>query len=367
MGCFCAACGISKMTLHPGMPTALIPLVPVRGTDGKFNDQFGSPMIISNEGSKAFFRPLTLPIFGKYDHYGRIDNIIEDANTRAIEKYFDMSIDDFVEVICGRGETNDKFPDRICGMFVHADIYKHMAHNPIDEWGEPYNAYTNKYSLPDFVLEDLGFVKGEKDETKQRYNVPFRHPKIPCSIWSDGEWKHSFYRNKDESIHGLCGLVKFLEKYNFYIPPEIFNYKKIPVAELEYREALIGRNKYKKLYDELIGLADKEADDIKQRQLRRDAKDFLIDTNFFFRFADRYDTDNSTMDIYGNLIDVNNNEFRQLFVDYKTFELQMHMVNSLYFPTYCGLQDGCDEATIALNNKVNDILKKYESEQDDDD
>ena len=61
MGCFCTACGVSRMTIHPGMPVALIPLVPAGDEEAK-GIRFDSPMVISNEGPKALFVPFTLPI-----------------------------------------------------------------------------------------------------------------------------------------------------------------------------------------------------------------------------------------------------------------------------------------------------------------
>jgi hypothetical protein len=89
MGCFDVGCFLSRMSIHHGDDCLL---VPVMANDD--SDTFGTT---------AHYRPFCLPIRGKYNDYGRIEEIVHDRNTAAIEAYFRMGIDQFVEIITLRG------------------------------------------------------------------------------------------------------------------------------------------------------------------------------------------------------------------------------------------------------------------------
>lgn len=61
------------------------------------------------------FTPIALPIFGKYDDYGKIENIERDDNVIAIEKFFGMDIDSLIELVddamVGRSYDTDKYEE----------------------------------------------------------------------------------------------------------------------------------------------------------------------------------------------------------------------------------------------------------------
>ena len=66
------------------------------------------------------FTPIALPIFGKYDDYGRIYDIEEDANVKAIEEFFNMTIENIVKMVddsmVGRHFHNDEYQEKYDGM-----------------------------------------------------------------------------------------------------------------------------------------------------------------------------------------------------------------------------------------------------------
>lgn len=57
----------------------------------------------------GILEPLCLPIFGQYDDYGSIYNIVRDGNVEYIEECFDLTIEEIVEAIdiCGCYTLND--------------------------------------------------------------------------------------------------------------------------------------------------------------------------------------------------------------------------------------------------------------------
>lgn len=66
------------------------------------------------------FTPIALPIFGKYDDYGRIHDIERDVNVESVEKFFDMTIEDVIEMVddsmVGRSFHNDTYQEKYDAM-----------------------------------------------------------------------------------------------------------------------------------------------------------------------------------------------------------------------------------------------------------
>lgn len=58
------------------------------------------------------FTPIALPIFGKYNDYGNIEDIVRDENVEAIERFFNLDIYQVLRIIddnmIGRGLDGDK-------------------------------------------------------------------------------------------------------------------------------------------------------------------------------------------------------------------------------------------------------------------
>lgn len=109
MGCFNQSCNLTHVDINDDEVCMMLPIIRCC----KENNDYES----LNDGPFRYFKPFCLPIIGKYDHYGRIDEIQKDRNTEAIEKYFGMPIEDFVEVIAGRNEMygRDSVIQRVYG------------------------------------------------------------------------------------------------------------------------------------------------------------------------------------------------------------------------------------------------------------
>jgi len=77
MGSYNVACSVSNISIRSGDPVAFIPLevakYPYKIGDGNHT------LIYSN----CFYAPATLPIFGEYDDYGGVENIIRDKNLQS--------------------------------------------------------------------------------------------------------------------------------------------------------------------------------------------------------------------------------------------------------------------------------------------
>lgn len=89
MGSWSVSCGISNIAITSGNECCIIPL---------------------NESSQDYggYLPTTLPIFGKYDDYGGMEDIVEDENTKLIEEFFGITIAEFIEFLVDGEYTFDR-------------------------------------------------------------------------------------------------------------------------------------------------------------------------------------------------------------------------------------------------------------------
>lgn len=82
MGSWSVNCGISNISITSGNDCVLLPL--------KKNTEY--------EGYLPYL-PATLPIFGTYDDYGGLEDILKDDNTKLIAKHFNITIEKFVQYL----------------------------------------------------------------------------------------------------------------------------------------------------------------------------------------------------------------------------------------------------------------------------
>jgi len=186
--------------------------------------------------------PYCLPIFGKYNDYGGIEDIITDFNTKLIEEIHNCSIEDFCSIITGSDEEEiEEFSkeltyvkEHVNYMWIHLEVYNFLANDcrPI--------TYRRAHSL-DFgkrnILEKMGFTYAGETEDK-RYKHAYTIGEYV--VHSDGEWCHlikgangtghnyglhsleefekhiptcdvSYFRNKEDV--DICELYNFKERF----------------------------------------------------------------------------------------------------------------------------------------------------------
>lgn len=193
MGSWSVYCSISRITITAGDDVVLIPL--------RNNT--------SHIGYDEYI-PATLPIFGEYDDYGGIENIIKDENTKLLENYFNCTIEEFCKFFTrGNIRTDeDDFPKQLLDveelkdwtyMWVDRKVFDFMStHSPNIYGGDEAFDLGNKT-----ILEKMGFEFIEKEIGKKRYNLKFKAPNGKIA-YSDGRWL-------ENSIYSLNDIEK---KYN---------------------------------------------------------------------------------------------------------------------------------------------------------
>lgn len=146
MGSFNVACSVSNISISVGTKVVFFPLLPRRFARGNLTHLQNEKYLIY---PNAYYQPFSLPIKGVYNDYGSVEEIEEDENTKAIEDFFGMNIQDFVDGIGERytgsleNEEKEEIYEQLSGMFVHRAIYdelvafdlkeKHLANHYLTE------------------------------------------------------------------------------------------------------------------------------------------------------------------------------------------------------------------------------------------
>lgn len=89
MGSWSVSCGISNIAITSGNECCIIPLI-------ESHHEYGG------------YVPTTLPIFGRYNDYGGMEDIVEDENTKLIENYLGITIAELVEFLVDGKFTYDR-------------------------------------------------------------------------------------------------------------------------------------------------------------------------------------------------------------------------------------------------------------------
>ena len=115
MGHFSHCCKLSGLPITGGTPVALIVMKPVKDlydNSEKSLKQYGTTYMCSNEGTRLKYTPVWFPIIGEYDDYGRIENIVEDDNTKILEAYYGLNIQQIMDIVTS-GRKDDGYDDAL--------------------------------------------------------------------------------------------------------------------------------------------------------------------------------------------------------------------------------------------------------------
>lgn len=195
MGSWSVSCGISNIAITDGQECVILPLKE------------------SNRYVTAGWQAATLPIFGKYNDYGGMEHIVEDDNTKYIEKYLGISIEEFVEFlvdgkftynrsevkpIIEKLEKNGTLAEvaEMRFMWIDKRVYDFMIVD-LNEYDRGYN----DFGTPE-MLKELGFkqIHGAKctNYDSKRFNQLWRN-KDDVEFYSDGRTLLTTEKQKKEN------------------------------------------------------------------------------------------------------------------------------------------------------------------------
>jgi hypothetical protein len=199
MGSFNVACSVSSLSINSGDEVLFFPLLPTHFSSSRPHEVGVHSTLIYSD---CYFTPFCLPIRGKYNDYGSVEDVVHDANTRAIEEFFGITIDQFIGSITGRQGFTDTYSDLFETYSLHQNLLR---------------SYETKFD--DSFMLAIGFVKKENG----RYQ--FEDHKLEIDVrasngqYARGNHDAHFYEVDGTLLYGAgpdhCFSVKeFLERYH---------------------------------------------------------------------------------------------------------------------------------------------------------
>ena len=324
MGCFNVAGTMSSCSIGCGTEVAFFLLTNNEYGRYDFNSKVIGSHLISNEGPHVFLKPFCPPIYGSYNEYGSLEDIIQNETTNALEKHFGTSIQEIVNIIT---DSRNKFTAELelyseeeylskekelrslSAMFEHKEVYDHMVNKTRER-----NLVLESGYFTDSTMELMGFEYRGTEVNKlsgydpKRYNKKWT--KGIFTVYTDGNWKSS----------------------NIFIndaPVEVKSYDPKDLC------ALFGTDEYK-LQISTTELAIKD--------FRKKTEN--LDEKLFDLFHDRFPVKVAEINIGTD------EEYERLGM----FNFAMWSTNKFYFPAHPGEQCGNAEAEKDLNDIVSVII-----------
>jgi hypothetical protein len=264
MGSWSVSCGISNIAITSVHECAIIPLK-------ESTSEYGG------------YVPCTLPIFGRYNDYGGMEDIIEDDNTKLIESHLGITIADFIKFlvdgkftynrrevnkIITKLDENDKYDEVENWRFMWVDkkVYDVMS-KCHDQWE------IGKHDLgrPE-MLSLLGFEPIEgiiENYDQKRYK--FKYQKDGVIFYSDGS---SLLSHNGQFVYRVAGNDSYcLESY--IEVSEEFNFLKEKTSNELWR--LQSPELYKKNLGRLFDNKDNSLHDRLSKLWRKHGKEYEIE------------------------------------------------------------------------------------------
>lgn len=170
MGCFDVACGVSGITIKHGDDALMLLLIPYTDYPGSIDLLKRTVQLdvgmqqVFNEGPLGMYMPFCLPIRGKYNDYGSLENIKPDETTKALTKYFGCPVEQLLGII-QRGKYGRLHDDEVTSVFGN-DV--------------KVSRYSSRGGVTKEWLVEAGF---EERDGK------FYHPKVPTVVKFDADVK----------------------------------------------------------------------------------------------------------------------------------------------------------------------------------
>lgn len=212
MGCFSVYCGISNIGITSEKEEVYI--LPIINRN---------KLILSNE---RHYLPAMLPILGTYNQYGNLENIVKDDNTKLIENYFNITIEEFIKYLIdnnawGKSRNNsdiiniEKFDElnEYDYMWILKSVYDDLIIN-----------YQHQYAKYDVDRDSISEWRNKTEKEKiNDFYILFGQSRS-ASLLIDCE--KTFCPEKDiYQIFDELSQKKIFNKYNFYneyLKPENF-------------------------------------------------------------------------------------------------------------------------------------------------
>lgn len=206
MGSWSVYCSISKIAIRAGQECVFIPL--------KKNEKYSY--------SYLNYVPATLPIFGEYDDYGGVENIVKNENTKFIEDHFKVTIEDFVEFFTrgihspGEGKEilieNEEIKswcgdDEVLFMFIDRKVWDFMSTNTFKE-------DRGRFNFDDKEILKIFGVDNQKNKLKGKFFYEF---KDFIKAYDVDKSKHYLRNRIDSELYEYFSEKTLIKNFSYLI------------------------------------------------------------------------------------------------------------------------------------------------------
>jgi hypothetical protein len=361
MGNFNVSCVLSGLAIRADDPCYYIPLKQTfRGSSIPI-----SSFICSNETINVFFEPATLPILGKYNDYGKID-IIEDSNTKSIERFLGISIKDLFKYEIKMKFSDDFFRHKeekefkLAGCFIHKFAYdiavKHMLQRT--NYGDSY--YTH-FPVNNKLLEAIGLdspIDAEEIDKRYRYMYKVKGEENYV-ISSDGDF--SCISKLSNGVFQGNYLIRNLR----HLSEQWLKYtgKKIDIPE-DLKTKNVFRIKLDEYRDSLNKL-NKEIEDLKKEEKESDCEIKKLIAEMAFENISKNTTFAFNSFYAPEILSKDENIYR-LFEELSSLSNFMYLNSKIFMPNTLSPQGGDYNAELDLLKASKDYIEqKIKIEEDD--
>lgn len=223
MGCFDVACGISGISIKSEDDALLLLLLPFSeypesARERKVEIEVGVQQVF-NEGPLGMYMPLCLPIRGKYNEYGTLEDLVKDETLKSLEKFFGAKFEQIISVI-HNGRYGTIHDNEMLTIYGNGLKVNRSGDNKVTaKWlvSAGFTEKDGKYYHPDVT----NIKKWNKDESKiidtkeqkayVEFKVPFKGSNekgiMPHIVyWENDKWNEIWQREQRD----FCNT--FMEK-----------------------------------------------------------------------------------------------------------------------------------------------------------
>jgi hypothetical protein len=143
MGSYTHNCKLTGVPITAGEPIALVMLHPNKSLYEYSEESlrnYGTTYYCSNEGPRFKFTPFAFPIFGKYNDYGSMEDIVRDDNVELLEEHYGLTIEQIVRIVTS-GRKGDGYDQSLNVIKEPFELPDDMESN--EKWFEYYQRTQN--------------------------------------------------------------------------------------------------------------------------------------------------------------------------------------------------------------------------------
>jgi len=362
MGSFNMVCAISRVSISPGDRVVLIPATKdwIYKEEGETECMIFPPSHIyfpsvSSPGSGL--APVTLPIRGTYNDYGRIVPDEDPEHDALIQKAFGVTLNEIAEfAVDGLHKESkiepllERFPGRVFGVYILEEVYD-AASVFMPKRGRGYWSR----GLKTFMLEPLGFavneVTSKANVTLERiYTHPILSEQQIYIIEKHGRLKFfksdplgnnpiQILENCFNRIESLKEAMKELYNVEFSFSP----FDSMPYEEIRIRQIIFKCHRHKALVDTIM---DNKSPGFSLPYSGLDQRTWYCTNHIHMS------------ELYLEALMDGNEELLRRTINYANVRGFMFDVHAMLFPAVQGPQCGEYESTLFLGNLISKISSK---------